>query len=135
MQVHKRVRYAGYEFRTVESQRDLATDNSNVRVPYRAPRGRIVDYYGQIHRILTHQAWRDGPTICLLEVQWYQLKGESEGSKNPLVLPPSGDTELVAVGNCYQVPVAVWPHNPLGLPSNLEHGLMEVIDRNQDEQM
>ena len=36
---------------------------------------------------------------------------------------------FVAIGSCYQIPIAIWPHDPLD-PSN---GLLEVIDRNQDE--
>ena len=42
---------------------------------------------------------------------------------------------LVPIGNCYQIPVAVWPHDPLKLKAAEDptSGLFEVIDRNQNE--
>jgi hypothetical protein len=36
----------------------------------------------------------------------------------------------VLIGNCYQIPLAIWPHDPLGESGS---DLLEVIDRNQDE--
>ena len=39
------------------------------------------------------------------------------------------------IGNCYQIPLAVWPHDPLDLLplGNPAKDLLEVVDRNQDE--
>ena len=74
-----------------------------------------------------------GPEICILEVQIYDDEGKSAVSGNALVrIPEEQSTELVPIGNCYQLPVAMWPHDLLGQDG--QHiGLLEVIDRNQDE--
>jgi hypothetical protein len=36
----------------------------------------------------------------------------------------------VLIGNCYEIPLAIWPHDPLGESGS---DLLEVIDRNQDQ--
>lgn len=82
---------------------------------------------------MKHQAWVDGPEICVLEVQIYDDSGTSTVSGNALVrVPAAGTTELVPVWNCYQLPIAMWPHDLLGLDS-ANSDLLEVIDRNQDQ--
>ena len=118
------------------SQKSIITDNSYVRVPFlRRARGAPVQAYGQIRRILVHRAWETGPEICMLEVQIYDDEGKSAVSGNALVRIPEvleQSTELVPIGNCYQLPVAMWPHDLLGQDTHAS-GLLEVIDRNQDE--
>jgi hypothetical protein len=80
-----------------------------------------------------HQAWQGGPEICVLEVDMYDDNGKSAVSGNPLVrVPGVRKTELVPIGNCYQLPVAMWPHDLLSR-DDTKRGLLEVIDRNQDE--
>ncbi len=89
--------------------------------------------YGQIRRILQHRAWESGPEMCILEVLVYDDYGKSAVSGNALVrIPQEQKTELVPIGNCYQLPVAMWPHDLLGQDAQ-KIGLFEVIDRNQDE--
>ena len=88
--------YAGFEFRTEESQVDVTFDNSKVRQPVftRAGARRVVhQQYGSIQRIYTHQAWEDGPQICVLEVNWYTNRGVSNISGNPLVQMEDGAAE------------------------------------------
>ena len=90
--------------------------------------------YGQIRRILQHRAWESGPEMCILEVFVYDDYGKSAVSGNALVrIPQEQSTELVPIGNCYQLPVAMWPHGLLGGQDAQKIGLFEVIDRNQDE--
>ena len=36
----------------------------------------------------------------------------------------------VLIGNCYKIPLVIWPHDPLGESGS---DLLEVIDRNQDQ--
>ena len=132
LQVYSRLQYAGNEFRVPTSQKNILTDNSHVRVPF-LRRGRPVQSYGQNRRILQHRAWENGPETCVLEVLVYDDAGKSAVSGNALVrIPEEQNTELVPIGNCYQLPVAMWPHDLLGLDPQ-KSGLFEVIDRNQDE--
>jgi hypothetical protein len=73
--------------------------------------------------------------MCILEVLVYNDYGTSTVSGNALVvvrIPQEQNTELVPIGNCYQLPVAMWPHDLLGQDAQ-KIGLFEVIDRNQDE--
>ena len=141
-QEYSRVAYAGHEFRTESSQQGMKTDNAKVRVPFRGPRGglRLQQFYGQICRIFMHRAWVGGPEICVLDVQWYENRGMSSVSGNPLVrVPdePSSEFNLTLLSNCYQIPIAVWPHDLLQLQDQEDDAaassLLEIIDRNQQE--
>ena len=157
--------YAGYEFRTERSQVNVKFDNAKVRVPMYAHgdgvRGTLLQFFGSIHRMFIHEAWEGGPEMCVLEIDWYTNVGRAEVSGNPLVEPlPAVRTikasrymrvcswlfaytsqpfflpyRLCPIGNCYQIPVAIWPHDPLGLlPADDPHrNYLEVMDRNQDE--
>ena len=137
-QEHSRVAYTGHEFRTESSQLGMKTDNAKVRVPFRGARGGLQQLYGQICRIFMHRAWVGGPEICVLEVQWYENRGMSSVSGNPLVrVPdePSSEFNLTLLSNCYQIPIAVWPHDLLQLQAKdaAASSLLEIIDRNQEE--
>ena len=144
MQAYSRLQYSGYEFRTAASQSSVKFDNSNVRVPIPMRRGRLEQHYGSISAIFTHQAWPSGPEVCVLELDWYtnldvygEPLGKSEVSGNPLVGPPgnSGVRKFAEIGTCYQIPIAIWPHDPLHLKKKSDStvDVFEVIDRNQDE--
>ena len=92
-QEYSRVEYAGFEFRTEASQADVTFDNSKVRQPEIGARRALMQKYGSIQRIYTHQAWEDGPQICVLEVNWYTNRGVSNISGNPLVQMEDGAAE------------------------------------------
>ena len=144
-QGYTRLQYSGYEFRTAASHSSLKFDNSKVRVPIPGRRGRLEQHYGSISAIFTHQAWPSGPEVCVLEIDWYTNHdvsgnplGKSKISGNPLVGPPNngGPRRFAAIGTCYQIPIAIWPHDPLHLAPATNPPpaiLFEVIDRNQDE--
>jgi hypothetical protein len=151
VQEYPRVEYAGVELRTEASQQFIRTDNAKVRVPFfNKNRRSETQMYGSIRRILTHQAWEEetvppSPVICVLEVEWYTNIRTNPVSGNPLVRKeapgvrnddaPEG--KFVTIWNCYQLPVAVWPFDLLGiLPlTNPDHDLLEVIDRNQEQKL
>ena len=145
VQEYQRVDYAGVEFRTEASQQFIRTDNAKVRVPHKNVRGaREYQMYGSIRRILTHQAWEEetvppSPVICVLEVEWYATIRTNLVSGNPLVRKeaPGVHSKFVTIWNCYQLPVAVWPFDLLGLLplTDPDHDLLEVIDRNQDQKV
>ena len=146
VQEYQRVDYAGVEFRTEASQQFIRTDNAKVRVPFvNSGRGaREYQMYGSIRRILTHQAWEEetvppSPVICVLEVEWYATIRTNLVSGNPLVRKeaPGVHSKFVTIWNCYQLPVAVWPFDLLGLLplTDPDHDLLEVIDRNQDQKV
>ena len=109
--------------------------------------------YASIQNIYTHQAWPEGgPNICFFKVSWYTNHGKSAISGNPLVRMDGEENDhlsrfvhprvvykydhttscyrYVLIGNCYQIPLAIWPHDPLGTSGS---DLLEVIDRNQDQ--
>ena len=135
--------YAGSEFRTQASQENLRTDNSKVRYEYLARdtngRERRWKAYGVIQRIFKHEMYPGGPVICLLECNWYPRVDLDAKSFNILVgsqpAPGADGDRFVNVQNCYQLPIVLWPHDPLGLCSidDPRRDLLEVIDRNQDE--
>jgi hypothetical protein len=64
----------------------------------------------------------------------------SSVSGNPLVrVPdePSSEFNLTLLSNCYQIPIAVWPHDLLQLQDQEDDAassLLEIIDRNQQEE-
>ena len=63
----------------------------------------------------------------MLEVQIYDDEGKSAVSGNALVrIPEEQSTKLVPIGNCYQLPVAMWPHDLLGQDTQ-KIGLLEII--------
>jgi hypothetical protein len=146
VQEYPRVEYAGVELRTEASQQFIRTDNAKVRVPFvNSGRGaREYQMYGSILRILTHQAWEEetvppSPVICVLEVEWYATIRTNLVSGNPLVRKeaPGVHSKFVTIWNCYQLPVAVWPFDLLGLLplTDPDHDLLEVTDRNQDQKV
>ena len=104
--------YAGFEFRTEESQVDVTFDNSKVRQPVitRAGARRVVhQQYGSIQRIFTHEAWENGPKLCVLVVNWYTNHGVSEISGNPLVQMEAGADS--AAGRSMIMPVVTLLHD------------------------
>ena len=65
LQVVERAEYAGYEFRTAKSQRNIKTDNSRVRMDYlqRRPgsqRRYLQSLFGTINKMFLHTAFPGG---------------------------------------------------------------------------
>lgn len=130
------VQYAGHIFKTARTQRGTKVDNSNVRMPFHVihnNRRVLRECYGSIRNIFTHTMYPGGPTRCILEVDWFTQHGTAS-SGNPLVdTRNSEDHTFAFIEDCYQMPVAVWPHDPLGELEPPFSGYSEVIDRNQTE--
>jgi hypothetical protein len=139
VQAYDTVQYAGYFFKTAETQQATKTDNSNVRLPYHAVEdGRRVlkNAYGSIQQILTHPIYPGGQVKCLLLVDWFHDCGVCPVSGNPLVdTTRISETTLTFIDDCYQCPVAVWPHDPLNkiAANDPAREWSEIIDRNQEE--
>ena len=146
LQVVERAEYAGYEFRTAKSQRNIKTDNSLVRMDYLQRRpGSQVRYlqslFGTINKMFLHTAFLEGPTKLIICCTWFETVGRCPVAGNQLVrenseLDWNRDSRHCFLETCYQVPVAIWPCDPLNLlpgddPRRLYY---DVIDRNQDQE-
>ena len=135
-----KVRYAGYKFCTVSSQRKTKTNNSLVRMPYSTVENRrrvTKSAYGGIRAVLVHHQYPGGLPKCVLYVDWYQNVGTAPISGNPMIDTTRIDwSSFVFIEDCYQIPLAIWPHDPLDLlpASNPAGAWWEVIDKNQEEQ-
>ena len=94
--MYKKVVYGGYMFCTRDSQRQSPTDNSNIRMPfYELDQGRRVlkSAYGSIESIFTHELYPGGPKKLVLQVNWFEDRGLSPISMNPMV-----DTSITETG-------------------------------------
>ena len=140
-QRYERVEYAGALFRTEGSQRDIKNNDANVRMDYKAPgRREIQQAYATIQRLFVHEAYPGGPRRFVLEGKWFQVVGVCPVAKTTLVrnspsMPFNTSSRFVFLDACYQRPVAIWPHDPLGdLPlGDRRKDWFDVIDRNQNE--
>jgi len=137
VQVYEKVRYAGYAFCTSRSQKLSKTDNSNVAKPYNVvlANGKTVRQilYGKIECLFIHHLYPLGPSRCVLKVNWFVDHGFAP-SGCPLVdTTKDWETSYVFLEDCFQIPVAVWPHDPLGRKVGETAQWSEIIDRNQDE--
>ena len=94
--------------------------------------------YGRIQAIGVHQAFPGGPKKCFLDVDWFTNEGVSPLTGNPLVdTAQVYETSSVFIENIYQIPVALWPYDPLTIATRLQRKaatVFEVIDRNQDQE-
>jgi hypothetical protein len=138
-QVHSSVEYAGFKFIQASSQTQTRTDNSNVRLPYfELEDGERIkkSAYGAIKKVVVHHLFPGGPSRCVLHVDWFTNTGQVGTSGNVLVdTEDISEVSFVFISDCYQIPVAVWPHDPL---NRLKKGLVahkwsEIIDKNQEE--
>ena len=136
------MQFAGSLFRTAESQQHLKTDDSHVRLDYVAP-GRpneVMSTFATIKRLFQHTAYPGGPNRVIVEGDWFKVRDKCPVSGN-IMLQQSPDSDFNSssrfafLDQCYQRPVAIWPHDPLNtLPANdPSRDWFDVIDRNQTE--
>ena len=91
--------------------------------------------YGSIENVIVHHLHPGGPRQCILQVRWFRPEGIAP-SGNPLVdTTDDSETTFEFIEDCYEMPVAVWPHDPLGKlgSTNPARKYSEIIDRNQDQ--
>ena len=140
-QRYQRVEYAGALFRTEGSQRNIKNSDAYVRMDYKAPgRREIQQAYAAIQRLFVHEAYPGGPRRYVLEGKWFKVVGVCPIANTTLVrycpsMPFNTSSRFVFLDACYQRPVAIWPHDPLGdLPlGDRRKDWFDVIDRNQCE--
>ena len=140
-QRYQRVEYAGALFRTEGSQRNIKNSDAYVRLDYKAPgRREIQKAYAAIQRLFVHEAYPGGPRRYVLEGKWFKVVGVCPIANTTLVrycpsMPFNTSSRFVFLDACYQRPVAIWPHDPLGdLPlGDRRKDWFDVIDRNQCE--
>ena len=137
-----RVRYAGTVFRTQASQTNLKGDDSHFRFDYRAAEGGdLTKGFATIIRMFEHDAYPGGPSRVVVEGAWWKVVGTCPVAGTTLVKkdaahPFNYSSRFVFLDECYQHPVAMWPHDPF---HELEDGderqqWFDVIDRNQASQ-
>ena len=64
---YERVLYAGHLFRTQDSEIEVKTCNSILRIDYQEHDGQTVAAYGVIHRLFSHQMYPAGPLRMVAE--------------------------------------------------------------------
>ena len=143
---YKRALYAGNELHTVAYSSSLPNrvhDNTALRWDYMDIDGRhrqMKSAFARILRVFKHSMWPEGPSRYVVECQWYETIGECPVAKTKLVKPNpewhlNTSQKFVFLTNCYQCPVAIWPHDPLDdLPlDDVLKNVFDVIDRNQQQ--
>jgi hypothetical protein len=142
VQTYNRVQFAGRMFRTASSQKTIKADDSHIRIDYKAPgpRGQVLPAFAQIKRMFVHEAYPGGPSRVVVEGEWYEPVGTCVVARTKLVRKnPSycfnTSSKFVFLDDCYSVPVALWPHDPLKtLPAEDPlRDCFDVIDCNQEE--
>ena len=90
--------------------------------------------------LFVHEAYPGGPRRYVLEGKWFKVVGVCPIANTTLVrycpsMPFNTSSKFVFLDACYQHPVAIWPHDPLGdLPlGDRRKDWFDVIDRNQCE--
>lgn len=146
LQTSKRAKYAGNLFRTAQSQvtKHIAHDDSHLRWDYKEARGGraiLTSAFGTITKLFSHAMYPGGPARVVASVEWLRVEFTCPIAKTTVVShgehPFLTDEEdkFVFLDNCYQIPVALWPHDLLGeLPAgDPRKGYYDVIDHNQLE--
>ena len=119
-------------------------DDIHLRWDYSEANGRFRNAmrtkYATIENIFEHQMFPGGPMRVIVEVSWYTTVGKRPISGIPIVkvdvdAPFNTEQKFLFLDNCYQEPVAVWPHDPLNklAEDDVYKGYFNVIDRNQTE--
>ena len=144
----RRVEYAGNIFRVEDSQGHLKrTNDAAIRWDYCADNSgrsdRIISAYGVIKHLFEHKPIDSERPRVIAHVTWLHnkhkcaLTGIQTVSTEPLDKEDALNA-FVFLDNCYQQPVALWPHDPLNmlpsLPDGHEYVYYDVIDRNQLQQ-
>jgi hypothetical protein len=99
--------------------------------------------YASLLRIVVHEMYPGGPKRTILEGDWFtesRARSPCPIAGTPVVQADPNKTnhfnfqaKFVFLENCYERPVAVWPHDPIHKKSN-NRKLYDVIDLNQDQQ-
>ena len=138
-QRYQRVEYAGAIFRTEGGRGQVKNDDANVRMDFAAPGERVIQHaYARIQSLFVHEAFPGGPRRYVVEGNWFKMVGVCPVTKTALVcesasMPFNSSSKFVFLDACYERPVALWPHDPLGdLPAaDPRRDWFHVIDRNQ----
>ena len=147
-QVYKKIEYAGYRFATSKSQKFTKHDNSHLRLDYYEHAVRYgapekTRAYAQIRRLFVHEMYPGGPSKVVVNGRWFEGMGRCEVSGTALVrhnrnsgFNRPGQPRFAFIDTCYQVPVAIWPYDPIDkLPDNdPRKRYFHVIDRNQEQE-
>ena len=143
MQVYMKVEFAGSLFRTYDRKKQLVHDDTNLRLDYmHEARGgdEVRQAFARITRLISHEAYPGGPTRIIVEGTWYEFMGTCPIAHTPLVKKNKRyfmnlSSRFAFLDNCYQRPVAVWPHDPLDkLPDgDPRKKWFDIIDKNQNE--
>jgi hypothetical protein len=143
---YRRAKYGGNSFRTKAGQAPgYKKDDSNFRMDYGtvdvAGQTRQKRLYGSIQRLFVHSLYPGGEEKIVVEGDYYRsvarcpIAGTHRVKKDATYTDPlNTGTCFTFLRDCYQEPVALWPHDPLDRKrlSNPEKKLWDVIDRNQD---
>jgi hypothetical protein len=144
VQTHTKAESGGHLFRTRGSQGKIKADDSHFRFDYCPTEARYAGQqqkgFAQIKRLFMHTAYPGGPSMMMVEGDWFQVIGTCPVAGTTLVKkdsrhPFNSSSRFVFLNNCYNKPVAVWPHDPFDdLPHTDSHkDCFDIIDRNQDE--
>jgi hypothetical protein len=133
--------YAGYNFTTPTNH--LKHDDSHICEAYKDDRGFQRHAYGQIRKMFVHEMYPGGPSKVVLRVHWFETaRNPCPVSGNTLVFDKDNnhlnvDFKFAFLETCFQQPVAVWPHDPLGkLPlDDPFKNCFDIINRNQAQQI
>ena len=142
VQRYKRVEYGGYIFATKAAQEKNKDDDSHIRVDYMEPQGRNnlrpATAYATITDLFVHCMYPGGPSKVVVCGSWLEVMGKCPIAGTTLVRkrknhPFNMSAKFTFMQECYTMPVALWPHDPLGkLPSDDPHRKwFDIIDRNQ----
>ena len=98
--------------------------------------------FATLERIIVHEMYPGGPKRTFLEGDWFTevlgVKNRVEGTPNVNLDPEKRNffnyqAKFVFLENCYERPVAIWPHDPI-LKTPRYRGVFDVIDVNQDQE-
>jgi hypothetical protein len=138
------VQYAGSIFRTKHSQRNLKTDNSHLVMDYKPPGANqpVKQAYAQIKDLFEHEAYPGGPKRIVVNGAWFDVMGKCPIAGTTLVKknrrnPFNFSSKFVFLDDCYQRPVAIWPHDPSGelAANDPKRKWFDVIDRNRSDDL
>jgi hypothetical protein len=137
--------YAGFTWKVHDATSTSSKDNSIFRMDWSPPvrPGRsptIAKAYARVKRIFTHTMFPGGPATIFVQGDWYKDEGVCAVAGTQLVSfypahPFNRDSKFIPLNECYQQPVALWPHDPLKEmdADDPKKTFFDVIDRNQEQ--
>jgi hypothetical protein len=120
--VYERVEYAGNIFKTTSFQAKHTTkhDDSHFRMDHLDDGGEKVPSYATLSRIIVHELYPDGPSKIFVEGVWFTNLEKCDITGNPILGVDQSlrnhlnyQAKFAILEDCYQKPVAIWPHDPL----------------------